>query len=528
MYGRRKDGSLFPVEVGLNPFKTHDGNFVMASVLDISERIGAQTALQAKNEEIEQMVYAVSHDLKTPLVSIQGLSRLLKDINAVEDKETLEILDRIDKAAGQMGNLIGDLLEMSRVGHSSEVVERVDLSVVVADVQEMLSVEAERRNCVWRVEGEFPCLRASGRRVIQLVQNLVSNALKYGCDKGRNRVDIVGERLLGRYDLRVRDYGPGIDKRALETIFEPFTRFNSREEGTGIGLAIVSKIMKHYGGMASVESELGEGTCFTLTFPESMIDGAARGAAMLPQRRLTVQRATSELRRPEAKLPTDSEYLARFVYSAAHDFNAPIVTILGHLSYLREEHAAVLESEAISLLDYSIEAASRMGEYLRMLSQFSAVLRGRTEGEWVDMNALMGEVWAAAPSSRSKELAEVRWRDLPEVRADRSMLRLLLVHLLDNSLKFVETGMAPKVRIEAEDGPSEWFFSFADEGIGIESSARESVFVPFRKQHSHSRYPGSGIGLAICQKVVEAHRGVIWIEPNEPRGVVVRFTLPKT
>jgi signal transduction histidine kinase len=280
--------------------------------------------------------------------------------------------------------------------------------------------------------------------------------------------------------------------------------------------------------MASVESVVGEGTCFTLTFPESMIDGAARGASMLPQSKLPVQRAVSEVRRPEAKLPTDSEYLARFVYSAAHDFNAPIVTILGHLSYLREEHAAVLEPNAISLLDYSIEASSRMGEYLRLLAQFSAVLRGRTEGELVDMNALMGEVWAAAPDRRSKELADVRWQDLPQVRADRSMLRLLLVHLLDNSLKFVETGTAPKVRIVAEDGPTEWTFSFADEGIGIESSSRESVFAPFHKQHSHSRYPGGGIGLAICQKVIEAHRGVIWIEPNEPRGVVVRFTLPKS
>lgn len=271
LYARRKDGSEFPVEVGLNPFSTPDGDYVMASVLDITERVAARQALESKNEEIEQMVYAVSHDLKAPLVSIQGLASLLTDTGRIEDPDTKSIVTEIDKSARQMSGLISDLLEMSRVGRAEETTESVDIGEVVEDVRAMLGIQSDKVGCQWDVNGPFPMIRASRKRIVQLLQNLCSNALKYGCGDNGCRIEIGGALTDASFNLWVQDFGEGIEESQHATVFEPFTRLNRHQEGTGIGLAIVAKIMKHYGGAAELSSSKGEGCRFTLRFPRSLL-----------------------------------------------------------------------------------------------------------------------------------------------------------------------------------------------------------------------------------------------------------------
>jgi signal transduction histidine kinase len=124
--------------------------------------------------------------------------------------------------------------------------------------------------------------------------------------------------------------------------------------------------------------------------------------------------------------------------------------------------------------------------------------------------------------------AHLRIGELPFVRGDLHMLSQLWQNLIANAIKFQRRGQAPDIRISASERPAEWVFSIRDNGIGIAPSHRDQVFLVFRRLHTADQYGGTGIGLAICKKVVQLHGGEIWVEPGDGPGATLRFTLPKS
>ncbi len=225
--------------------------------------------LEAQNAELERFSYTVSHDLKSPLVTIQGFLGLLrKDAHAGEVERIDHDIKRISAAVKTMRNLLNDLLELSRVGRVVHPSEGVPLSELAAEAVELVAGQIAERGVEVRVDSGMPEVRVDRTRMLEVFQNLVDNAVKFMGDQPAPRVEIGAVRDGNEVHCHVRDNGTGIEPRHLDRVFGLFDRLDPTVDGTGIGLALVKRIVELHEGRIWVESEgLGHGSTFRLTLP---------------------------------------------------------------------------------------------------------------------------------------------------------------------------------------------------------------------------------------------------------------------
>jgi len=230
------------------------------------ERLIAE--LTARNAEMEQFTFTVSHDLKSPLVTITGFLGMLERDLASDNKEGVRSdIARIGSAANKMLGLLSDLLELSRVGRANNAMENVDLSEVMRDALELLSGPIAERNVVVELAVGLPEVYGDRVRLVQVAQNLLENAIKYMGDQPHPKIQI-GVRADPRYEVCfIKDNGLGVDCRYVERIFGLFEKLNPRSEGSGVGLALVRRILESHGGSVWVESGKERGSTFVFRIP---------------------------------------------------------------------------------------------------------------------------------------------------------------------------------------------------------------------------------------------------------------------
>ncbi|WP_413294438.1 sensor histidine kinase [Bdellovibrio sp. HCB185ZH] len=275
--GVKKDGSEIPVEIGLNPLATEDGNYVVASVVDITERkktdqmlVKAYEEVQQKNLEMEQFVYTVSHDLKAPLVTSSSyISFLREDLQAGRYTELMDSLERVEKANKKMHELIYDLLQLSRTSRMELRVTSVSLTQILTEMKKDLGSQLEEKKAELLIPDNLPVVQGDAKRLVQVFENLIINALKYAATSEHNIIEIVQKENESDWHVGVKDNGPGIPVQYHKKIFALFQRLDNQKEGTGVGLAIVSRIMGLHGGRAWVESEPKHGATFWVCFPKN-------------------------------------------------------------------------------------------------------------------------------------------------------------------------------------------------------------------------------------------------------------------
>ncbi|WGO99336.1 CHASE domain-containing protein [Saccharophagus degradans] len=273
--GRAKDGSEVPVEIGLNPLTTPLGNFVVASIVDIKERLRAQKMLehtnrqlQQKNHEMEQFIYTVSHDLKSPLVTIGGFAKMLSTglANTATDKQKHQ-LQRIQANVDHMETLLSDLLQLSRLIRQGVDKTEVDLEALLGSLINTLEGPIEAVNAKVEICKPLAIIQGNERLISQCVQNLLSNAIQYKDEQRPLTITISTSEQAESVSLIIKDTAMGIDAKYHEQIFRIFERLDIGE-GTGVGLAIVKTVMEKHSGQVVLESELGKGSTFTLVFPK--------------------------------------------------------------------------------------------------------------------------------------------------------------------------------------------------------------------------------------------------------------------
>ena len=263
------------------------GNLVaiVGAVMDITERKRAEEEVLRLNAELEQRVsdrtaelavannalnefaYVVSHDLKAPLRAVNQLAHWIsEDYASVLDAEGQSKLRLMNGRISRMYNLIDGILQYSRIGRVEEDRKPIDLDVVVREAIEALSPPAHIRVTV---EGKLPVVTADQTRMEQVFQNLIGNAIKF-MDKPEGLITVGCEDLGDRWRFRVTDNGPGIDSKYHEKVFGIFQTLVPRDqqESTGIGLALVRKIVEGYDGEVELQSEVGQGCTFTFTLPK--------------------------------------------------------------------------------------------------------------------------------------------------------------------------------------------------------------------------------------------------------------------
>ncbi|MHC4070114.1 MAG: ATP-binding protein [Planctomycetota bacterium] len=268
---KRKNATTFPTETSFKYVSQEKSDCILAVTRDNTERKEAEEQQARLIQELKDFAHIVSHDLKAPLRGIKTLADwMATDYTDKLDKDGKEQMELLLARVGRMHNLIDGILQYSRVGRVEEEVIKINLSKLVFEV---IDIVTPPDNIKVTIENELPIIEGEETRIMQVFQNLISNAVKY-MDKPNGIIKIGGVEENGFWKFSVADNGPGIEEQHFERIFKIFQTLSSKGEfeSTGIGLTVIKKIVEMYGGKIWVESELGKGSTFYFTLPKSELE----------------------------------------------------------------------------------------------------------------------------------------------------------------------------------------------------------------------------------------------------------------
>jgi PAS domain S-box-containing protein len=266
------------------------------------------------------------------------------------------------------------------------------------------------------------------------------------------------------------------------------------------------------------------------TFP---VEVSSQGATINGVRTLiSIVRDITERRQAEEKLARQAEDLRRsnteleqFAYVASHDLQEPLRALSGFSQLLERRYKGRLDQDADEFIGFIVDAAARMQKLIMDLLAYSRAGHGGTNMVEVDCNQLLRRLVESMAFTIEAADGQVTFDKLPTVTAHESSLIQLFQNLIGNALKF-RGDQPPCVHISARRAEGEWFFSVADNGIGLEPQYYQRVFMIFQRLHNRNEYPGTGIGLSICKKIVENLGGRIWVESEPGQGTTFSFTIP--
>lgn len=274
--GLHRSGRAIPLEIGLNPVEVHGDSFTLVAIVDISERLRAREAIQARenrlqrtNQELSEFVYAASHDLQEPLRKVTAFCQLLEReaYDQLNDRSREYIRFAVD-GAQRMQCLIRDLLDYSRIAQAEHDWVEVSVQDIVEETLEGLSVAIEEAGALVQV-AKLPVVRSRPVLLRQIFANLVGNALKYRHAERAPVIDVHCERQSDEWLFTVSDNGIGIPRDQRDRVFRLFQRLHRKEEyaGTGIGLSVVKKAVERCGGRIWIEDSKRGGAAFSFTVP---------------------------------------------------------------------------------------------------------------------------------------------------------------------------------------------------------------------------------------------------------------------
>jgi PAS domain S-box-containing protein len=220
------------------------------------------------------------------------------------------------------------------------------------------------------------------------------------------------------------------------------------------------------------------------------------------------------------ELARSNEELEQFAYVASHDLSEPLRTVAGFVQLLSQRYKGRLDADADEFIGFALDGVTRMQALIQDLLTYSRVSRLEYKLDTVDAGAMVADLAQANTGPGA-----VTWSALPIVQADPGQLRRVFQNLIGNGLKFVGPGREPHVHVSAAREGAKWCFAVKDNGIGVPARHHERIFKMFQRLHSQDDFPGTGIGLAVCQRIIERHGGEMWVESTEGVGSTFFFTL---
>jgi len=264
----------------------------------------------------------------------------------------------------------------------------------------------------------------------------------------------------------------------------------------------------------------------TTKMPWRDSDGRIIGTFGLTRDVTATKEAEARLLKEHEELARSNAELQQFAYVASHDLQEPLRAVASCVQLLKKRYEGRLDARADEFILHTVEGTKRMQALITDLLAYSRVGTHRQPFEPVDCGEIVEESLANLAVAIQESGATVTHDPLPTVMADPTHLTQVFQNLIGNALKFRAESRKPQIRLTAKNEAGEWIFAVSDNGIGIEPQYFERIFRVFQRLHTRTSYPGTGIGLAICKKIVDRHGGRIWIESQPDQGSTFYFSLP--
>ena len=253
---------------------------------------------------------------------------------------------------------------------------------------------------------------------------------------------------------------------------------------------------------------------------------AIQDVTELTQRVRKYQTELQERHRAQVELQRSNAELEQFAYVASHDLREPLRMVITFTQMLADEYEDKLDADALEMIKFAVDGAQRMEKLIKDLLAFSQVGTHGNAFKVIDSHTSIGVALQNLRLSIQESGVEIIQGGLPTIKADGAQIAQLFQNLLSNAIKY-RRGPSPQIHINAESIPGYWQFSIQDNGIGLKSEHAERIFMLFQRLHPRETYPGTGIGLAICKKIVERHGGRIWVMSQLEQGATFYFTIPR-
>jgi len=333
----------------------------------------------------------------------------------------------------------------------------------------------------------------------------------------------LGVQLLGVATCFLWAFGGGFVLMWLVNRLIPL-RVTPEQEHIGLNVAEHGATTDTFDLLGVMDSQVNTGD-FSLRVPVEPFTEVGQIAALYNRVMERLQRTAFELRRNVSNLERSNQDLQHFAYAASHDLQEPLRAVAGYCQLLQLSVKDELNAEAQEFVHNAIEGTKRMQTLIRDLLAYSRISTSEDSFNSVDCNQLLRDVLSNLDASINDAQVVVNCMEMPTISADVRQLRQLFLNLIGNAIKY-RGDRPPEIHITAERKQREWLFAVIDNGIGVDQRYQERVFAIFQRLHTQDEYPGTGIGLAICKRVVERHAGRIWVESEMGQGSSFYFTIP--
>ena len=558
--GRRKDGSEFPIEIMLSPLESAQGILVTAAIRNISVRKDAERHLAQMESRYRGLLEAapdamvvVNQSGEIVLLNVQAekqfgyrrdelVGQKVKNIIPEGFAERL-ISDATRSAADALAQQIGMGIELSgRRKDGSEFPIEIMLSPL--DSAEGILVTAAIRNISVRKDAEKHLVQMESRYrglleaapdamvVVNQSGEIVLVNVQAEKQFGYRRDELVGQKVKNI-----------IPEGFAERLISDATRSVADALAQQIGMGIELSGRRKDGSRFPIEIMLSpldsaEGILVTAAIrnisarKKSEEDNAAleNQATSLQTARdvleLRVNERTKELAVANQVLEQSNLELKQFAYIASHDLQSPLRSISGFVQLLKLEYEGKLNEEAQDWIRRTVQSIAQMQTLIRDLLAYSRVEARSRPFTQIPFLDIVKDALTLLESSVRDSGGQVTWGPLPDIMGDRSQLVQLIQNLIGNGLTY-HGDKPPHIDISAERSGKEWIFSVRDNGIGIAPKYYEQIFEIFKRLHDQKDYPGTGIGLAVCRRVVNRHGGKIWVMSEPGQGSTFHFTIPE-
>lgn len=556
--GLTKDGEVFPIEVSVAAIDYKDKPALLMHVRDISDRRNNEKLLQQLNQDLEEKVRertkALQEEINAKALIQKELQnqkdflRLIIDSTPnlifVKDQSGKFLL--ANKATARFYRMRTEDMEghydteQNFTPEDLEDFKEQDRKVLDANSEvqfpEQGFVNTDTGKVVWVQTVKKPIPSFDGDEVNILGVGTDVTAIREAKEELK-----LSEQLYREIARNLPKAAMFIFDKKLEFILAegPLVGIISKPKNEIEGKTVLQTIRESereraeaiYRGILAGESSEDEQNFFGRSLkvyhlPIRNDDGEIMYGMVLVFDISDLKQTQIELQKRATLLERSNEELERFAYVASHDLQGPLRTIASYLQLLQMRYKDKLDAEALEFIDFSVAGAKRMQTLILDLLNYSRISSAPKPFVKTDVYEIVRTVVKSLDSTIKASQAEIVVPELPLILGEPNQLYQLFQNLIDNALKFIKD-KKPVITISYIEREHEWEFAVADNGIGIKAEFREKIFQIFQRLHGTTEYPGTGVGLAICKKIVVLHGGRIWFDSEPDKGTTFRFTIRK-